>query len=622
MPAFLRNIIGVIVLFSFSQSRAQVKFSASVSPREIGKEDYAELKLMVENAREVTEINPPHLADFVILSGPSRESGMSSINGNVTRYTGLSYVIRPRRTGTLKIPAAIAIADGKKMTSQPLTLKVVPGSTIGNNVPGGGLFGAGDPFAEPEKPLTNEDIILKDGENPAEKIARNMIVKLETDKKTCYVGEPVVATYKLYTRLPSESNMTKNPSFNGFSVIDLQQMGNNDYQREKLNGREYNVFTLRKSQLYPLQSGNLELEIAEIENNIHFVKQAYANRQSTTFGSAGLPPEALNDQRATLQSKPMTILVKPLPDAGKPADFKGAVGNFSVSAMLLKDNFSTDDAGQLRVVVSGEGNLQLVTAPAVAWPAGIEGFDAKTTDDLYKGTVPVSGRKIADYQFTVAKAGNYVLPPVSFSFFDPHTATYKTVTTKPISFSVSQGTGRTTYNPGKAGSAPNMLVRFFSNRLRVVSMVAVLIIIGLILWLKRDKQKEQKVKNEIAAAEEKAAAERLAVQELIEQQKNPLEGAEQALQAGDTAIFYKKLDEELKHYLSNKLKIQPQDINKKSIAEELDKNGISNETCLLLQHLLDEIAWERYTPFASNEKMQDMYGRANDMVQLLNTYKI
>lgn len=627
MSRLIRKILCFLLLFTAAEAMGQARFSATVTPREIGKEEYTQLRLLVENAADVRQIAPPSLKDFIVVSGPSQESGMSNINGSMSQYTGVSYLLKPRRTGTFTIPSAIALADGKKLTSQPVTVKVTNAAT-GNGVqPGAGFFSspfAGmDPFEEPERPAISEDMVLKEGEDPKQKIGRNMFVKLETDKTSCYVGEPIVATYKLYTRLPSESNMTKNPSFNGFSVIDLQQPGNNEYYRERLNGKEYNVYTIRKAQLYPLQAGTLDLEIAEIENNIRFIKAAYAAKGIGSGSSTmGLPPEALINQKIVLQSQPMSINVKALPDAGKPANFKGAVGEFGVEAMLAKKEFTTDDAGTLRIVISGQGNLQLVTAPEISWPAGMESFDAKTTDDLYKGTVPVSGRKTIDYPFTVAEPGTYTLPPVQFSFFNPKTRKYKTVSTEPVSFTVAKGTGEKHYDtPEPVTKDRSLLSRFFSNRLRVVSVVACLILLGLIFWLKRDKKTEEKKIAEQAIAAEKEKAEMDSIQELLEQQKNPLAEAELALEANDSPVFYKHLDEELRKYLSHKLHIPQTELNKKSIAEELDRNGISNETCLLLHQLLDEIEWQRYTPFSSNEKMMDTYEKANAMIQLINTYK-
>ena len=634
MRAGLTKIYCIILLLGGWSAGAQVRFSASISPEQISKDEFTQLRLVVENAKEVQQILPPVLSNFSIISGPNQESGMSMINGDVKKYVAITFIIKPKGPGNFTIPSTIARADGKEYRSNPLVLKV--SNTISGNHSGSGgnafnsPFNGIDPFADVVPEHNYSDNVLRKGEDPLDKIKNNILVRLETDKTSCYVGEPIVATYKLYTRLKSESSLTKNPSFNGFSVIDLQQPDNVNYKTEKLNGREYNVYTIRKAQLYPLQSGNLELEAAEIENNVHFIKAGYLNRQRdvmsdmfSEFQDAAVPAEGIEDHKFTLQSKPLTILVKPLPDADKPANFKGAVGRFDINASMVKNNFTTDDAGSLTVIISGIGNMQMVTAPEVNWPAGLEGFESKTTDDIYKTTVPVSGRKIIDFPFTVSTPGNYTIQPVTFSYFDTRDAKYKTVATKPVNFTVTQGTGKpkpidtSVFNKEK----PSYLTMFFSNRLRVVSIVAILIVFGLIFWLKKDRKKDADL-IAVALEAEKKEQEEKPVVEIMANQQNPLADVEAGLSAKDAPAFYHTLNHLLKQFLSHKLNIPLEELNKKSISEKMDSKGMPVEISLQLNALMDEIEWQLYTPMAANEKMQELYERANGLIQLMNTYKM
>ncbi len=633
-----------ILLFFFLiasfAAKGQVKFLASLSPTEIGKDEYTQLKLMVENAAEVQQIVPPNLKHFIILSGPNQESGMTMVNGVVKKYIALTFVIKPKAPGLYTIPAAYAKADARDYRSNSVQLKVnaKPGSNSGG-IAYSSPFSSMDPFAAPAPRPNYNDYLLHKGENPVEKVKRNMLVKVEVDKRSVYVGEPIVATYKLYTRLKSESNMTKNPSFNGFSVLDLQLPNDLSSANEKIEGREYNVYIIRKVQLYPLLAGELELGVAEIENNIKFIKAEYIdqnNRLENVFqelSNATIPPEGVETQKVILQSKPLTVLVKPLPDAGKPADFKGAVGNFVIESRIEKNSFSTDDAGNMAIIISGEGNMQMITAPVMPWPAGMEGFDSKTTDDLFKGTVPVSGRKIVEYPFIVGKPGKYTLPVVSFSYFDNRDGKYKTISSKPLELTVTKGTGKPkTIDAKKNSSNDNYLAKFFSNRLRVVSLIAVLVIIGLITWLKRDVKQEKAKKNQLRVEEEiipdmevthgaPGTVHEKPVNEIIDGQQNPLCAAEESLQKEDSSTFYTQLNAGLKNYLSKKFAIPAAELNRKHIVEQLDAKGVSNETAVQLQKLLDEIEWQLYTPFVNNEKMQELYNSTADMIQLLDTYR-
>ena len=630
MQSVLQKIIFFLFLLPGYFAGAQVKFSASITPSQIGRDEFAQLKLTVENAKEVQQINPPQLKDFVIVSGPNQESGMSMVNGNVKKYIALSYIIKPKGVGNFSIPSAMAKADGEDYKSNPVDIKVTATSS-GNNQGSNSFnspFGNIDPFAEPAPRSSYRDYILRKGENPLDKINKNMFVKLEVDKTSCYVGEPVIATYKLYTRLKSESNMTKNPSFNGFSVIDLQQQ-DNSYRIEKMAGREYNVYTIRKVQLYSLLTGNLELGTAEIENNVQLIKAEYVNQQQDIFNDmfqdfadATIPAEGIENHKVTLQNKPLSILVKPLPDINKPANFKGAVGNFQIEARVEKDNFSTDDAGRLVMIISGIGNLQLINAPEIIWPEGIEGFDPKATDDLYKTTVPLSGRKIFEFPFTVSKPGTYTIPALGFSFFNVRDLKYKTVSTKPLQVTITRGTGK----PKKVNTdtdvkpTDNYLAKFFNNRLRVVSIIAIFIIIGLIIWLKKEKKNEKQSKALITVEQEKNTDNK-PIEEIMLAQQNPLTHAENSLQRGEGKTFYIEMNQALKNYLSKKLSIPPEELNKKNISEQLDKRGVTNETSVQLHQLMDEIEWQLYTPFTENEKMRAVYERANELIQLLNTYR-
>ncbi|MEO6254771.1 MAG: BatD family protein [Ferruginibacter sp.] len=628
-PGLQKILLSLFLLTGYC-AHAQIKFSATITPSEIGKNEYAQLKIMVENAMEVTQIVPPDLRNFIIISGPNQESGVTMINGAVKKYIAINFILKPKTTGVFTIPASLAKADAGDYKSNSVKIKVVAkttGNTAGANAFSSPFSGM-DPFAEPAPRSSYNDFILRRGENPVDKINRNMHVRVEIDKRSCYVGEPVVATYKLYTRLKSESNMIKNPSFNGFSVLDLQQPNDLSYHVEKFEGREYNVYNIRKVQLYPLLAGNLELGIVEIENNVQFVKAEYFDRQQDAFNifrdlsELNIPPEGMEIHKVSLQSKPLTVLIKPLPDENKPVGYKGAVGRFIIDARVENNNFSTDDAGKLTIIISGEGNLQMINAPEITWPAGIEGFDPKATDDLFKGTVPVSGRKIFEFPFTVSKAGDYSLPAMAFSFFDNRDAKYKTVTTAPIQIRVAKGTGKPPKINAdtKTKSSQNYLANFFNNRLRVVSVIAVLILLGLIFWLKKDSKKEKQLTRE-HLLEQQRIADEIPVEKILEAQQNPLALAEECLQRQDVNMFYTQLNLGLKNYLSKKFAILPEALNRKNIVEQLDAKGVSNETAVQLQKLLDDIEWQLYTPFVNNEKMQELYNYTADMIQLLDTYR-
>jgi hypothetical protein len=602
---------------------AQVSFTATISPGTIGKSENAELRLMVDNARQVDQIIPPSLKDFIIISGPNQESGMESNNGVTRQYIGITYVLKPKGTGKYTIETATAKADGKTLQSNRVIL-VVNNSTS-NGQAGNSAASAFSGFYEPVMPSIYKDYIIKKGENIQEKINKNIFIKVDVDKNTCFIGEPVTVVYKLYTRLKSESNIVKNPSFNGFSVIDLLAPGNTYYSIEKLNGKEYNVYTLRKSQLYPLQAGRVELESAEVENNIHFIKQEYVGNQEDAldnmfrdFTQTTIPAEGLQDEKVTLQSKPVFITVKPLPEKEQQASFKGAVGNFTIDGALEKNNITTDDAGKLNIAISGQGNMSMIIAPEIAWPEGIESYESHAKEQLDQTSVPVSGTKVFEYPFTVAKAGNYTIPEIVFNFFDVKEGKYKTVKTKPFGITVLKGTGKAPLKIEGEKEKSNQVQFFdtiFSNRWLIVIPLAILILAGLFVWFQNDKKNQRKVFP-------KANNESVPIEEPLKMMNdlsvNPLLLTEGKMSDRDSRGFYETLNNELRKFLADKLQIPLSTINKKRIAEEADRRGVSVDTSLQIQQLMDDIEWQLYTPFASEDKMEEMFNKADTIIHALN----
>lgn len=112
IKAFPKQVFIFLLLFMGQYTLAQVRFTASISPAQINKDEYAQLKLSVENANEVQDIIPPQLKNFTVISGPNQESGMSNINGDVKKYIAISYIIKPNGPGNFTIPPATAKADG------------------------------------------------------------------------------------------------------------------------------------------------------------------------------------------------------------------------------------------------------------------------------------------------------------------------------------------------------------------------------------------------------------------------------------------------------------------------------------------------------------------------------
>ena len=622
----------LLVLFtsgvSIQKSIAQASFSVICPQKEIGKNDYLRIEFKVENAEYIETIIPPNFKNFTIVSGPNQQRGMKSVNGKTDTYVSISFSLQPSGPGTFKIGPAIARADGKEFSTKAISIKVSKdahlnsGNSQGNSSP---FPNMGFDIAPPAPTNQFDDYILKPGENPEEKVKKNLFLKLDVNKTDCYVGEPITASFKLYSRLRSETQITDAPSFNGFSVSELDF--NSNVHIEEYNGRKYNVYTLRKVQLYPMQQGDIALTPLVASNRVSFIKSEYADRQRhdlffdmlENFADANSPESSVIEKDVELKSQPQTIHVKPLPDKDIPANFKGAVGNFSISSSVDKNNLTTDDAGNLQITISGSGNIQLVNAPGITWPEGVEGFDARMKEDLDKSSVPMNGRKTFTYPFTLSKTGHFVIPAISLSYFDPETSTYKTVETTPINLQVKPGAKKLRSNP-KIQSDENDegFLKAHTSEL-VYGIVASVLILLLILLFRnnRTKNKETSQKDIIIDDLKNAAPTPPVKKSALSIPENPLLEAHDKLMEGNANEFFAVLNCSMKKYFSGKFNIPLEEISKKRIQEEMDKCNVGLGTTHVVNALFEEIEMNLYS-MPQQQHLQSAFEKASEVVALLD----
>lgn len=618
-----------IAFFAAQKSFAQIKFSAICPETKIGKNDLVQVQFKIENATHVETIIPPSFKNFNIVSGPNQQSGMSNINGKMDQYIAISFFLQPKSTGKFTIGSATARADGGNFYSDPVSIEVTNASAPPlNNNQGNSLSPFGNfSFDLPTRPTHQfDDYILKTGENSEEKIKKNLFVKLDVSKTDCFVGEAITASYKLYTRLRSESTITDAPSFNGFSVSDLAV--NDNVNIEKYNGRPFNVYVLRKVQLYPMQPGKITLDPVVANNRVTFLKGDYAGSQSgdiffemlENFAEAASPQNTVVDEMITLKSQPVTVTVKPLPAKNVPKNFKGAVGNYTISASLDKNNITTDDEGILRVVLGGQGNIQLVNSPKITWPEGIDGFDAKLKDDIDKDAVPMKGSKTFTFQFLVNKAGKYKIDSISFSYFDPAFASYKTIWTKALDVQVNEGTGISLNTPTKNDLKIKQGNKGFFKTYLYELITGIILTLGIffvIVWLLyRKNQYKSLLEKNLKVNDIKNRLEEKEPGFIIPE--NPLLAAHEKLIAGDQAQFYHVLDVSLKKYLAAKFKIPAEEITKKRLNEELDRCNVGVGTSLMLNSLQEELEMNLYAKPATANQLKNIFEKAAEVISLLD----
>jgi len=626
---YWKNIFQFIFFLAFfiQNTNGQVKFTATANETQIGKNELVQIQFKIENAQSIRSIEPPSFDNFAVVSGPNQETGSFSNNGNRSFYAAISFILKPLKTGKLHIGTATAIADGKQITSNPLTISVTSSGSGKAQTPvqttPGPFAGLGLGFDVPTNPTINEDYILKPGENIQEKIKKNLFVRLEANKTSCFVGEPVVVSFKLYTRLLSKTNITEAPSFNGFSVTDMDVSENGSV--EKIHGQKYNCYTLRKVQLFPTRPGNYNITPLQSINRVNFVKpDKHERRQAEDdpfmqllqdIGAQSFSSGGMIEESVPMTSNSLTINVKPLPEKNKPENFRGAVGHFSVKCSLQKEKITTDDAGNLSLTISGAGNLAFINAPEIHWPKDVDVYDAKTKEQIDNQQVPLAGSKTFNIPFTVSKAGNYNLPPVHFSWFNPILEKYDSSVTEPISFLVSQGNrGLSLHNKAiKSLSGKSFITISGLEWLGGIGLVAGLTVLLLFVFF-RKKNRETELEAQIRLDDLKNEQQ---TKEFVIP-GNPLEKVHNKLQEEDSDGFYRELELSLRKYLSQKFKIPMYELSNETILEAMDKCNIGIGTTRLFESLVREIELALYAKSSHAGQMRNLYEKSAELIALID----
>ncbi|MFY7841020.1 MAG: BatD family protein [Lacibacter sp.] len=573
---------------------AQVKLSVLPSKAVVQVNESFQLQFVVEGTNHVDDFTAPTFRNFEQLGGFEQTTGVTWINGSLVEYITYTVTLRPKIKGRLPIASAIVKANGK-MIASPVTNIFVKT--------------AGEQVIEEERP----DYYLLPNETVKEKIAKNLFIKATIDKHSCYVGEPVLATFKLFTRLDSESKIVKRPSLNGFSVVDMEQPESGNFSKEMLNGKMYNCYLIRKVQLFPLQSGELTIEPVEVENLVRLVRaRARSTKETSTWldavmdkmKEAEMESAGTIEERVVLKSDELKIKVLDVPEKNKPESFNGAVGAFTMETSLLTHTIAANDNATLRIVIKGKGNLPMITAPVINWPSGVDSFDAKLSENLDKHHAPISGSKVFDIPFSVTKAGTFVIPAVHFSYFDQTTKTYHTINSDTLQLQVTAAVKRKTpvfddVVPEDEGTPRWVWVA------TVGAVILVLMAAGLIVQAKRTKKET----DEVATIQE----------EQIPVINKP--GIESFLQPAADALsnthkkqFYTLLMQGMEDYMVDRLHLQSKTINTLTTVSLLKQKQMTDEADSY-QRIMNTCELAVFSPVELNDDREELFDTANKLLQ-------
>ena len=410
-----------------------------------------QVQYIITEPAELVAATTPVFDSCRLISGPNIYKGNAVVNGRLQPIQNITYTLVPTQTGVLRIGSIKAsYKNFPDEQSSDAGITVVPQPKASFSV---------------RSSYTDIDLYAPASKKDREQlIDENLFIKTVVDKRICFEGEPVVVTFKLYSRLQSASEAERSPAFYGFSVVDILNINEAHTAVETVNGKIFNTSVLRKVQLYPVQSGQLTIDGMYVQNEIEF-------DDSITHAKTKVEKEIVTE--------PIVITVKPLPEK-KPEDFTGAVGKFLAEAYLEKDQMAQNGQGKLIVKIKGKGNFIQFGPPLVRWPRGVEPFEPAITDQLNKNTAPIEGTRTYEFGFAVDAAGSYTLPAFSFSYFDIEENSFRRLRTDSLRLTVQAATAKTTIGATLTKSSfPYVWVLLF--------LVAISVAAGLFLSKKQPK---------------------------------------------------------------------------------------------------------------------------------------
>jgi hypothetical protein len=560
-----------------------------------------------ENFRISWELNAsgsdfvaPEITDFQVLSGPNQSTSMQFINGSMSQSISFSYIVRGMKEGTFEIGPARIKTGGQVIQSNALTIKVVKSNAAAQQQQGG----------QPQQGQPQQQQQQKEA-GPS---ANDIFAKVEVSRTNVMVGDAVTAKLKVYTRSSIVGfDKWELPSFEGFWNKPLDQGNQIQMEQEVLNGVTYQVGVIKTYILYPQKSGQIEIGPLSMTA---IVREQVQNRRRSFWDPFGM---SYQDYEVPLKSKPVTITVNPLP-AGKPSDFSGLTGNFKLSAKMDKAQTKSNEAVNLTVTISGEGNIYQVQKPNIVFPPDIEAYDPKVSDNIKLTAGGVSGSRTFEYVLIPRYAGDFEIGPFAFSYFDPKSNIFKTSKQDAFQLVVEKGKGEEEGGPRPAiaisGKEDIRLIgsdiryikqgqyelrtqggHFYRSGLFFGLLAVPTIIFALLMGYAAYMQK---MGADVAGMKSRGAT-KLA--------KKRLETAKKLLAENKSTAFYEEVFKALTEYVAFRHHIPVSALTKDKIRETLAAKSIAPQHIDGFISALDKAEFARFAPGA-DKQMGSMYEEA------------
>jgi hypothetical protein len=568
-----------LVLLSFQGLLAQVQFETKVSKTTLGLNE----RLRVDFAMNIDgdNFNEPSFDGFNVIAGPSQQVSQSWINGRSSFEKIYSYYLVPNQKGNLTIKSATIEYNGQVFKTNPVKITVT------------------NAIQQPKDP-SDASISADD----------NLHLIAEVSKTNPYVNEPITVVYKLYfSNNIGIGNFREfgKPKYNDFwsQNIEIKQLA---LEEGTFKGERYRYIVLKKVVLYPQKSGKLSIEPLALDIDV----QLPSNRRDV-FGR-----QLITEESKRVSAGAKTITVKALPEAGKPDNFSGAVGTFDFKVAPSKNNLKNGESLDLVVSVVGKGNMKLFSLPKPIVPNALEMYDPVHNEDVSTSLAGMSGKISDSYTIIPQYRGNYPIKPIQFSYFDPASGKYKTISSPQIIVNMLEGpTPVDSVGTGAAGKnkivaseqfksikiktdlQPTATNDFLGSRLFYILLLLPFLLVPIIILVrvKKEAMDGDIVGNRIRRNN------RLAKKYLSQAKK----------QFNNKELFYIALEKAMHNFLKAKLNIETSEMSKANIKEILLSKEANVEVVNDFIALTENCEIARYAP-ASNATIQKDYDKAVSII--------
>ena len=585
-------ILMALIAYGTQALADKVSFTAS-APDAVVVGDQFRLSYTV-TTQKIKDFQAPSIKGFDVLMGPSRsqQSSTQIINGNVTSTSSITftYILMANTAGEYTISGASIVADGNQMVSNSVKIKVLPQDQSSN----GGQNGSSN---------NNSSIHSSSGTTVSN---QDLFITATASKTNVFEQEAFVLTYKIYTR---ESNLQLNnaklPDFKGFHSQEIEMTTNAKWTPEHYQGRNYYTTVYRQFVLFPQQSGKLYIDPAQFQMTVG--KPVQSADPFDAFFNGG---SSVVEIKKNIATPKIAINVNPLP-AGKPSDFSGGVGEFTISSSINSKELKTNDAITIKLVISGTGNLKLISNPEIKFPDDFEVYDPKVDNQVRLTREGLTGNKVIEYLAIPRHAGTYKIPGVSFSYFDIRSKSYKTLKTEEYVVNIEKG----------AGNADQVIANFTNKEdLKVLGediryikqnevtlqpkgsffygsmtywlfyiIPALAFIIFFIIYRKQAAENANVAKVRTKKANKVATKRMKLAGKLLSENKKD--------------AFYDEVLKALWGYISDKLNIPVSRLSKDNIEEKLRNHGVNEELIKGFLNALNDCEFARFAPGDENQAM-------------------